>query len=246
MVIEVEGKRYRIVGVVFDKDGTLIDFSHWGPLMRARARALRERFGLNGDAVQRLLSILGVDPVTGRTTPAIHRPRAETERLSASFLSGEIGIPEDEALRLVREIFAEVDGVFPWEKYLRPTPGARELLVRIKEAGGIVSVVTHDSTAPAERHLRYAGLLEYVDLVVGADRFSANKPDPEGILFACGQLGIFPSSFAMVGDSREDVEAGRAAGCRPVIGVLTGKGGRADLQNADHVIDDLSMIRVYP
>lgn len=243
-MIEIEGRGYRIAGVVFDKDGTLIDFSHWGPLMVERAMAIRERFGLDGKAEMELLSILGVDPATGRVTPAIHRPRAETERLSAFFLSGEIGIPEEKALQSVREIFAEVDEVFAWERYLRPTPGARELLARIKEAGGLVAVVTNDFTVPAERHLRHAGLLEYVDLVAGTDRFAAKKPDPEGILLACKHLSVSPSAVGMVGDSREDVEAGMAAGCRPVIGVLTGKGVRADLQDADHVIEDLWTIRV--
>ncbi len=244
MVIGVEARKYQIEGVIFDKDGTLIDFSHWGPLMVERAGALRKRFGLDGGAARELSLILGVDPATGRTTPAIHRPREETERLSASFLSTVLGIPEGEALHAVRETFAEVDKGFPWEKHLRPAPGARELLSRLKDAGGIVAVVTHDSTAPARRHLLYAGLLEYVDLVVGADRFAARKPDPEGILYACKILALPPSGMAVVGDSREDVEAGKAAGCSPVIGVLTGKGRGEDLQGADHVIDDLREIRV--
>ncbi|MCD6540245.1 HAD family hydrolase [Candidatus Bipolaricaulota bacterium] len=244
MVIDVRGQRYRLEGIIFDKDGTLIDFSHWGPLMAERARALGERFGLNGEAERELLAILGVDPATGHATSTIHRPREETERLSASFLSATLGVSEGEVLQTVREIFAEVDRRFPWEKHLRPTPGARELLSRIKDAGGIVAVVTHDSTTPARRHLLYAGLLEYVDLVVGADRFSARKPDPEGILYACRLLDLPPSGTAMVGDSREDVEAGKAAGCSAVIGVLTGKGGVGDLEGADHIIPDLRGIRV--
>ena len=245
MIIEVEGRKYQVEGVVFDKDGTLIDFSHWGPLMVERAGALRKRFGLDGKAAGELLLILGVDPATGRTTPAIHRPREETERLSAAFLSAVLGIPEGEALHAVRETFAEVDKEFPWEKHLRPTPGARELLSRLKGAGGIIAVVTHDSTAPARRHLLYAGLLEYVDLVVGADFFAARKPDPEGILYACRLLDLPPSKMAVVGDSREDVEAGKAAGCFPVVGVLTGKGGMGDLEGADHIVPDLRGIRVF-
>ena len=56
------------------------------------------------------------------------------------------------------------------------------------------------------------------------------------------QLGLDPSRVAMVGDSRHDLEAGRAAGMR-VVAVLTGIARREDLEpHADVVLADIGAI----
>lgn len=64
--------------------------------------------------------------------------------------------------------------------------------------------------------LRYYGINDCFQTVVGAEARFPNKPDPQGLLYVCEQLGCRPLEMAMIGDSVVDIETARAAGCRAV------------------------------
>ncbi|MGY4706638.1 HAD family hydrolase [Candidatus Bipolaricaulota sp. J31] len=231
---------------VFDKDGTIFSFSHWVALMEARVECLARYYQFPPSFRDELLTAMGVDPLKRKPHPngAIHFPRREVEELAAQLLAGALGLPYRELLPRVEELFAKVDAEFPWEAHLQLLPGVRALLKGIKAADGKVAVVTHDSTRPAELHLRFAELEGLVDVVVGLDSFHAPKPAPDGILLACALLGVLPGETAMVGDSPADILAGKRAGCRLTIGVLTGRGTAETLSAADCVVKTLEEIEV--
>ena len=233
---------------VFDKDGTILSLSHWIALMKARAELIARRYGLPNRLRDELLKAMGVDPATGRAhaNGAIHLPRRDVEERIARVLAGTLGLPFSETRERVRALFAEVDAEFPWEAHLKPLPGVRELLTAIREAGGKVAIVTHDSTAPAGRHLRQVGLYDLVDVIVGLDSVGVPKPAPDGIRRACVLLGVSPARAVAVGDSPEDVVAGKRAGCPLTVGVLTGRGTAEDLSAADCVVNTLEDIEVTP
>ena len=64
------------------------------------------------------------------------------------------------------------------------------------------------------------------------------------VLRLCADLGVEPGRTAVVGDSPADLRMGRAAGVGLVVGVLTGVGGRSDLEpDADAVIDSVEGFR---
>ena len=72
---------------------------------------------------------------------------------------------------------------------------------------------------------------------MGDDDERPLKPDPAPVLEALRRLGVAPTDAAMVGDTRYDVDAGRAAGCR-TIGVAWGHGsGSHGVAGADRVVD---------
>ena len=52
------------------------------------------------------------------------------------------------------------------------------------------------------------------DSVVTSDLAGARKPDPAVFLHACRQLGVSPAEAVVIGDSDNDGDAARAAGCR--------------------------------
>lgn len=245
-VFSIHGRKHAAKAFLFDKDGTLLDLSHWAGVMVARAEELRRRFSLDAPAASRLLELMGVYPRTKAvlSRDALLRPRREVEEIIAGAVSAETGISRAQALEEVRKIFVSVDRGFPWERYLRTTPGASELLSAIKEAGGKIGVITHDSTFPAALHLKHVKLDKFVDVVIGLDKAPAPKPDPGGIYVACTPLGVRPQDAVMVGDGPEDVGAGKAAGCALTIGVLTGKGNARDLAEADYIVETLGEIEV--
>jgi len=68
--VEYKDKRIPCRLVIFDKDGTLIDFSvTWVPLIRKRVAFLLKILGRNGELEAFLLKSWGIDPISGRIDP---------------------------------------------------------------------------------------------------------------------------------------------------------------------------------
>jgi len=65
------------------------------------------------------------------------------------------------------------------------------------------------------------GLAGYFQQVWGGDAFERKKPDPLPLLKTCEALGTSPARTLMLGDSSNDAQAARAAGC-PVVLVSYG------------------------
>ena len=88
--------------------------------------------------------------------------------------------------------------------------------------------------------LEKAGLAPFFDAVVTSDDVGRRKPDPAPFLHACRTLGVAPGEAAVVGDSANDAEAARAAGCRVLL-VTYGYSERRDVRtlDSDGVIDTL-------
>jgi HAD superfamily hydrolase (TIGR01509 family) len=74
------------------------------------------------------------------------------------------------------------------------------------------AVVTNSPFAIGSRALEVAGLRVHFRDVVGCDMVARSKPAPDGVLLACEKLGVAPARALMIGDSRFDEGAARAAG----------------------------------
>ena len=105
-----------------------------------------------------------------------------------------------------------------------------------------LGVATNDSERSARRHIAALGLEEAIEFVAGYDSGHGGKPEPGMVLAFARHLGVAPERIAMVGDSRYDLEAGRAAGALTVA-VLTGPANRDELApHADYVVDGLAAL----
>jgi HAD superfamily hydrolase (TIGR01509 family) len=91
-------------------------------------------------------------------------------------------------------------------------PAARPLLEALKERGQLRAVVTNSVTVLAEQVLELAGLRALFPVVACADQVPSAKPAPDLVLHACRQLSVNPAEAWMVGDSRYDRGAAKAAG----------------------------------
>ena len=121
----------------------------------------------------------------------------------------------------------------------------RPLLSALRARGLKLGVATNDSEAPARAHLAAHGLTELFDFVAGYDSGHGAKPGPGMCLAFARAMGLDSSSAVMVGDSRHDLQAGRAAGMRTVA-VLTGVATAADLApHADAVLADIGALPAW-
>ena len=111
--------------------------------------------------------------------------------------------------------------------------------------GWRLACVTNKPRAFALRLLESKGLAPLFEHVFGGDSFERHKPDPLPLIKTCEALGTLPAHTLMVGDSRNDCEAARAAGC-PVVLVRYGynHGEPVEAAGADAVIDRIDELRL--
>jgi phosphoglycolate phosphatase len=119
-------------------------------------------------------------------------------------------------------------------------PGVVEGLAAMRERGWRLACVTNKPRAFALALLEAKALLPLFEQVFGGDSFERQKPDPLPLLKSCEALGTAPARTLMVGDSRNDAQAARAAGC-PVVLVSYGynHGEPVSAARPDRVIDRL-------
>ncbi|WP_018948119.1 phosphoglycolate phosphatase [Thioalkalivibrio sp. ALMg11] len=119
-------------------------------------------------------------------------------------------------------------------------PGVREGLDQLKAAGYRLGCVTNKAERFTVPLLREKGLLDDFEIVVAGDALPQKKPDPAPLLHAAEKLGVDPSEALMVGDSKSDVKAARAAGFQ-IVCMTYGYNHGNDIrdENPDAVLDRL-------
>jgi phosphoglycolate phosphatase len=215
-------------GIVFDKDGTLFDFqTTWAAVTGQMLGALAE-----GDTAleARIAEAAGYDLATQKLLPgsvivAATVVEAADVLISAMPRGTDRGRVIDIMLRLA-ETAPQVEAVplLPFFDGLR----ARDLAI---------GIATNDGEAPARVHLEKAGVLGHMDFIAGYDSGHGAKPGPGQLHAFCAATGLAPEAVLMVGDSRHDLIAGRAAGMR-TVGVLTGLATAEDLAGEATVVFD--------
>jgi HAD superfamily hydrolase (TIGR01549 family) len=203
--------------VVLDVDGTLVDSNYHHAL--AWWRAFREH---------------------GYDVPAfrIHRAMGMGgDRLVAEVAGDRVETASGDDVRDTWE--KQYDAVLD---EIRPLPGARGLLDDLRERG--LQVALASSGIP--RHTRHAvdvlGAEEAATTTTTSEDAEESKPDPELLETALDRVDA--EHAVMVGDSVWDVRSGHEAGI-PVVALLTGGFGRAELEDAgaDLVCEDLVEVR---
>jgi HAD superfamily hydrolase (TIGR01549 family) len=108
-------------------------------------------------------------------------------------------------------------------------PGARELLVALKDHGSTVVLASSSIERHLDAFLDLLGAREIVDGWTMKDDVEASKPDPDLVEAALAKAG--ERDAVMIGDTPWDVESARRAGI-PAICLLTGGFGRDELREA--------------
>lgn len=99
---------------------------------------------------------------------------------------------------------------------LRPTPGARELLLRLRERGVKLVVGTSADEAELGALLDQAGVRDCFDKVTTSSEVESSKPAPDVVQAALAKLRVPKERVLMIGDTPYDVAAARRAGVRCV------------------------------
>lgn len=124
--------------------------------------------------------------------------------------------------------------------HTRPFPGVVAGLDALRSAGFPLACVTNKAGAFTRPLLQHTGLAPYFELVLAGDTLPRKKPDPLPLLHASRHFGAEPRELLLIGDSLNDTQAARAAGC-PVFCVPYGYNEGADVRSldCDAIVDSL-------
>jgi phosphoglycolate phosphatase len=223
-----------IKGVLFDKDGTILDYwQTWVPINRKAALHVA---GGNQALADELLRLGGHEPATDRVTPGTPLAAGDFEDIAGAFA-------RHPAVRRTPELVASIERIFceGGAAHSVLIEGARETLIELKRRGLYLGVATNDSEAGLEASLTPHVALDLFDFRAGCDSGYGAKPDPRMVLAFCKAARIARGEVAVVGDAVHDLAMGRAAGAGLNIGVLSGTSGRADLEDyADLIVESVN------
>ena len=111
-------------------------------------------------------------------------------------------------------------------------PGVREGLEALVQAGFPLACITNKSSRFTGPLLQRIGFARYFSVVLSGDSLPKKKPDPLPLVHTAGSLRVLPAELLMIGDSINDAQAARAAGC-PIFCVTYGYNEGHDVRSLD-------------
>lgn len=220
--ITIQGNTYETDLVIFDKDGTLLDFGEtWIGIFRDFFSFLGQHVHVTPALKDRIESALGIfvdkNHIDGNGAIAMGT-FTECNALLTYSLYRE-GLRWDSAQAIVEKVGRQAFSSEARKKHLKPACGGVKLLQTLKSRGIAVAVATNDKYADALVDMEYIGALSFLDLVVGADSVEHSKPAPDMVDKICAFLGKSAGRAVLIGDTVMDAMLGKNSGVMLTVGV---------------------------
>ncbi|MGL5172124.1 phosphoglycolate phosphatase [Edwardsiella tarda] len=214
-------KGVAIQALAFDLDGTLVDSA---PGLAAATDAALVELGYPAPGVERVKLWLGNG----------------ADVLMQRALSW-AGAPQDAAL--CQRARAAFDAHYAESAHqgCQLFPGVRETLGVLATKGFPLAVITNKPSPFVRPMLERLGIDRFFSQVIGGDDVIKRKPHPAPLYLVLAQWGVKASEMLFVGDSRNDIQAGQAAGC-PTVGLTYGYNYGESIATSEpcRVLDDFS------
>jgi phosphoglycolate phosphatase len=203
----------RVSAVMIDLDGTLLDTI---PDLAVAANMMLKELGM---------------PVLPELTIRNFVGKGINNLIERTLTNSMDGKPDaalfQRALPVYEKSYHAVNG-----KHTTIYPGVKEGLDLLRAQGYPLVCVTNKSERFTLPLLDYVSMTDYFVSVVAGDTLPQKKPDPAPLLHACRQLQVAPADILMIGDSMNDAQAARAAGC-PIFCVTYGYNEGHDVHTLD-------------
>lgn len=184
------------LGVAFDLDGTLVDSA---PGLADAVDMALKAFGLSAAGVERISTWIG----NGADVMVERAVRWAEGDMSPEFCQK----VRDKFDHYYAETAASGSKLYPQVK---------ETLAALKAQGVPMGLITNKPTPFVAPLLNSLDIAEYFSVVIGGDDVAKKKPHPAPMYLMLAKLGLRASELVFVGDSRNDIQAAQAAGCRCV------------------------------
>jgi HAD superfamily hydrolase (TIGR02253 family) len=192
-----------IKAVLFDLDNTLVDFMRMKEACSEAAIYAMVEAGLpldEGKAKKRLFEMYA-------------KVGMENQKIFETFLKAEIGRIDFKILAAGIAAYRRVKG-----GHLVPYPHVRETLVRLKEKGFKLGIVSDAPKLQAWLRLAEMNLMEFFDVVIALEDTGQLKPSRLPFRQAIEKLALKPSEILFVGDNPEkDIKGAKTVGMHTAL-----------------------------
>lgn len=229
----------KIKGIIFDKDGTLMDFAaFWIPVAE--------------NAVQYILDIVGADnSLAGEMLNSI----GSYEGIRGVLCSGTYEQIADKFYGILSEHNIEIDkqelNTITYQAFhnsiecgeIIPTcDNIKEVFSNLKESGRIIALVTTDDEYITQKCLEMLEIYSFFDVIYSDDGIHPSKPNPYYISRLCEEKGLSTDELIMVGDTMTDMKFAENGGIMSIGVAKKEKDREVIMKSADYVIDDISKL----
>lgn len=220
----------KIAGILFDKDGTLIDVNNtWVPIYR---HMLCELFSTDEEGAEVLMERAGFDPFSQTFLPGSILAGGTTRQLIDIWWPGLDAEGIAEKTRILDHDYAPLV-----RDYLKPLMPLAPILDELRGMGFKLGVATNDSHVSATNHMSHLGVVDLFEEIIAADTVAVPKPSGSMVRRFADITGMRPEEIAMVGDNSHDIEEARNGGAGLAIAVLSGNAAADDITHlADFTI----------
>ena len=208
-----------VSAVVFDKDGTLIDFdAFWVSVSERATELILSQLGIVESSNEIVSEVLfaygirsGVTDIDGVLCKGTYRQMSDI--FADILLRYGYAVDKDEFHKMLLKAYEEATSV----GVIAPTSvRLKESLLLLREQGIRLFVVTTDNLEITEKCLAGLGILELFDKIYCDDGIMPTKPNPAAIDDLTKSFGIDKSEIVMVGDTMTDIRFAKNAGVRAI------------------------------
>jgi phosphoglycolate phosphatase len=223
-----------VKGVLFDKDGTLIDVNAtWIPIYR---QAFMDLFATDLAGAEERMGLIGYDKATDKLIAGSILAGGTTRQMVDVLWPG---LGEQEAAAKVHRLDHGYRDLV--SRHLVPLMPLEPILSDLRSMGLRLGVATNDVHLSARAHMTQVGVIEHFDCIIGADTVPVPKPSGNMIRRFAEMTGLDPSAIAMVGDNHHDMEEARNGGAGLAIAVLSGNAAHDDIAHlADYTLESVA------
>ncbi len=190
----INSKQASIRAVIVDLDGTMLDTV---PDFHVAINRMRDEMAM---------APLGQDQIAlmvGKGSEHLIRSVLELDMGAAG-----VEARFDDAMASYQRHYLSING-----KHTKLYPGVIAGLESLKSQGLRLACVTNKPIAFAKPLLAQKGLAMYFEKLYGGDSLARKKPHPMPLLQVCSDFNLSGDQVVAIGDSSNDAEAARAAGC---------------------------------
>jgi phosphoglycolate phosphatase len=238
----------KISGILFDKDGTIMD-SHvyWGRIIERRSAAIMNRYGIEAVFFDDLCLSMGYNRALSRLIPEGPIALVSRNEVITTVINFLIARGIDASRSVLDELFIHEHEDFLKEihDYTRILQGVRELLEVLVEYNVKLAVVTTDSLRNTEEILSYLGISNIFTTVIGKE--STKEPKITGVpaRAALADLKLEAEQVISIGDAPMDIVMAQQSGLKAGLGVATGQTTLDELMGySKYCIPSLSALKI--
>lgn len=224
----------RFKGVLFDKDGTLIEVNDtWVPIYR---QFLMDQFRTDAAGADALMAKAGYDIEAGKFRANSILASGTTRQLIRVWWPGLDAAGIEAKVRVLDHDYAPLA-----RAVLTPLFDLEPVFAELKAMGLELGVGTNDNHLSATNHMAHIGVIDHFAEIIAADTVEVPKPSGNMVRKFAEVTGLQTFDIVMVGDNAHDMDEARNGGAGLAVAVLSGNAAAGDIAHlADHVIPSVA------